>query len=63
MAGFAIWPATTTLYVAIHPGDDDAAPVVGRGILRIRSVDFARQLTTLQVRNAANAVSFAQLLG
>ncbi|HUF47198.1 MAG TPA: GMC oxidoreductase [Vicinamibacterales bacterium] len=47
-----IWPATTTLYTTIHDGDSDQAPVLGRGILRIKATDFAVQMTTMEVRNA-----------
>lgn len=46
------WPQTTTLYVTVHRGDDDAGPVVGRGILRIKPKDFARQMTTMRVIGA-----------
>jgi cholesterol oxidase len=58
-----IWPSTTTLFVAVHAGGDDTAPVIGRGILRIKPVDFARQLTTVNVRNAPDIVTRARLLG
>ena len=57
-----VWPATTTLFVTVRSGDENG-PVTGRGILRIAPADFARQLTTLQVRNAPNAVVRARLLG
>jgi choline dehydrogenase-like flavoprotein len=58
-----IWPSTTTLFVTVHAGESEAAPIVGRGILRINPIDFARQLTTLAVRNAPNAAARARLLG
>ena len=58
-----IWPSTTTLFVVLRAGHDEAAPVIGRGILRIKPADFARQLTTLTVRTAPDAITRARLLG
>jgi cholesterol oxidase len=58
-----IWSSTTTLFVTVHAGDDEVAPVIGRGILRIRPLDFARQLTTLSVRDAPDVHTRARLLG
>ena len=46
------WPATTTLYVTLRDGDP-AGGVVGRGVLRIRPEDFARQLRTMTVTGPA----------
>jgi hypothetical protein len=49
--GFDVWPATTTLYTRVlqgHVEEDDGAPVVASGVLRIRVRDFARQLTTFR---------------
>lgn len=50
-----VWPSTSTLYVRILQGhveeaDDDAAPLVGAGVIRILPLDFARQCTTFRVR-------------
>ena len=50
--GFDLWSDTTTLFVTVHGGEDDSAPVLGRGVLRIRPGDFARQLRTFTVTNA-----------
>jgi cholesterol oxidase len=58
-----IWPSTTTLFVTVHAGHDDTGPTIGRGILRIKPTDFARQLTTLAVRDAPDPVTRARLLG
>ncbi|MBV9926752.1 MAG: alpha/beta fold hydrolase [Acidobacteria bacterium] len=52
--GADLWADTTTLYTTVYEGADDSGPVVGKGILRISPDDFARQLTTMQVLNAAN---------
>jgi cholesterol oxidase len=48
------WSDTTTLYVAVHEGEDDAGPEVARGILTIRPEDLAKELTTMTVRGAAS---------
>ncbi|HEY6361393.1 MAG TPA: alpha/beta fold hydrolase [Vicinamibacterales bacterium] len=60
---FDTWRATTTLYVTVHNGPDAGAPVLGRGILRIAPLDFARQLTTMTVRNSPDPISRARALG
>jgi cholesterol oxidase len=52
--GFDTWADTTTLYITIKEHDENG-PVVGVGILHILPADFAKQLTTMQVENAANA--------
>jgi cholesterol oxidase len=53
----AMWPETTTLYTKVLGGrveaaDDDRAPVVGAGILRILPADFAWQMTTFRARSS-----------
>jgi cholesterol oxidase len=58
-----VWPATTTLFISVHAGDDNAAPLVGHGVLHIKPTDFARQLTTMHVRNAPNTTAGARALG
>ena len=52
--GVDIWRDTTTLYITLFDGQDDRAPVMAKGILRIRPRDFARQLTTMQAMNASS---------
>lgn len=47
-----VWDDTTTLYITLREGGDAGAPIVGRGILKIRPIDFARQMTTVEVSNA-----------
>lgn len=49
-----VWPATSTLYVTVHAGPDDTAPVAGKGILHILPTDFARQMTTMEIRHPRN---------
>ncbi len=50
-----IWDDTTTLYITVHDGHDSETPVLGRGILKIRPADFARQMSTVEVSNATTA--------
>lgn len=51
--GFDVWSDTTTLFTRVLDGhvetaDDDLAPVVAAGIIRITPLAFARQLTTFR---------------
>ncbi|MFZ5449941.1 MAG: GMC oxidoreductase [Thermodesulfobacteriota bacterium] len=52
--GFDAWTDNTTLYITVYDGDSQESPILGRGILVITPEDFARQLTTIRVTNAAN---------
>jgi len=45
---FDVWPATSTLYTVIREGHDPAGKVVASGVVRIRTTDFAKQLTTFR---------------
>lgn len=49
-----VWHDTSTLFITLYDGADASAPVIGRGILHIEPADFAKQMTTLRVDNAAN---------
>jgi cholesterol oxidase len=51
--GFDLWTDTTTLFITIHQSDE-AGPVCGKGVLTISPADFAKQLTTVQITNAAH---------
>jgi len=51
---FDVWHDTTTLYITLYNGGDASSPVLGKGILHIAPADFARQMTTMQVMNAAS---------
>ena len=55
--GFDVWADTTTLYIIVHDGPTEAAPVLGKGILHIRPMDFAKQMTTMRVLNAPDTVT------
>jgi len=48
-----IWPDTSTLYITIRE-NDETGPVAGTGILHILPADFLKQITTMQVTNAAS---------
>ncbi len=50
--GLEVWPQTSTLYVTLKR-DNDSGPVIGKGIMHILPDDFAKQMTTLDVTNAA----------
>lgn len=52
-----IWADTTTLYVTVTDVSDAAAErVIGKGILHIMPADFLKQMTTMKVTGAANAL-------
>ncbi len=51
--GFDIWSDTTTLYITLYEGPNAQSPILGRGMLKIRPADFAKQLTTLSVTNVS----------
>jgi cholesterol oxidase len=47
-----LWAETTTLFATVHHGGDETGPVAGRGILRIRATDLARELATIRITGA-----------
>ena len=53
-SGLDIWSDTTTLYITVYDGDSAESPVLGKGVLKIQPLDFMRQLTTMQAKNAEN---------
>ncbi len=60
--GIDSWSDTSTLSITVHHGDDEGGDIFGRGVLRIRPADFARQLTTMQVSGAPNVAARLALL-
>jgi cholesterol oxidase len=48
-----LWQDTTRLFVTVYEGRDTSGPVAAKGILTIAPHDFAIQMTTLKVLNAA----------
>ena len=57
--GFDLWSDTTTLYITIYEGENEGGPVFGKGVLKIRAMDFMKQMRTLKVTNTS---SLAQCL-
>ncbi len=51
--GLDVWADTTTLFITLYDGDSEQAPLLGRGILHIAAVDFAKQMTTMTALNAS----------
>lgn len=47
--GFDVWQDTTTLFITVHDGGSEQAPVLGKGILTIKPDDFRKQITTVKV--------------
>lgn len=54
-AGFDAWTDCTTLYMNVYKGHDAGGELVGKGILRLTPMDFATQLSTIEVINALNS--------
>src|SRR5262249_55155759 len=53
--GFDMWKDACTLFITLHDGADETAPVLGKGVLVIKNEDFATQLTTMRVIHAGSA--------
>ncbi len=56
------WKQNTTLYVTLYDGPDASGAMLGKGVMRIELEDFARQLMTIKVSNAANLAEQAEAL-
>jgi len=52
--GFDMWKDTCTLFITVHDGEDETSPVLGKGILVIKTVDFVKQMTTMKVLHATS---------
>ncbi len=50
------WADTTTLYISVYDGEDDAAPLAGRGLLKIAPLDFLRQMQGTVAINTGSIV-------
>ncbi|WP_141326635.1 GMC family oxidoreductase N-terminal domain-containing protein [Myxococcus sp. AB025B] len=61
-AGFDLWADTTRLLVSVYRGMDISGPCVARGVLSLDPADFAKQLSTLRVLGARDAVGQWQTL-
>jgi cholesterol oxidase len=65
--GLDLWPDTSTLYTRVlsghvDEGTDEGAEVVASGILRIRKLDFLRQLTTFRASGESAGQSLRALV-
>jgi cholesterol oxidase len=59
---FDVWPATSTLYTVIREGHERSGRVLATGMVRIRTTDFARQLTTIRTTGGGSPLSRAGAL-
>jgi len=53
-SGFDSWSDTTTLYMTLWEGENDKGSVIGKGIIKINSVDFFKQMTTIKALNPSS---------
>jgi cholesterol oxidase len=60
--GLDMWADTTTLYIAVHDGAAETAPVLGKGVLHILPEDFAKQMATIRVLNAPDILTRLEAL-
>lgn len=51
-----IWQDTTTLFITVTDLNGATEKELGKGVLHILPADFAKQLTTMKVTNAANPI-------
>jgi cholesterol oxidase len=51
---FDLWQDTTTLFVTLYDGHDQQAPVLAKGMLKIRPLDFKKQMATMKVLHTEN---------
>ncbi|MCI0465255.1 MAG: alpha/beta hydrolase [Gemmataceae bacterium] len=59
---YDIWRDTTTLFITVARGDNPQAPTLGKGILTIHPLDFAKQLTTLRIDGTSEPVQRLEAL-
>lgn len=52
--GIDVWTDTSVLFITIYEGESEASPVIGKGILKIKLDDLAKQLTTMKALNTKN---------
>jgi cholesterol oxidase len=60
--GFDMWKDTCTLFITVHEGQDETSPVLGKGILVIETVDFAKQMTTMKVLHANSKLEEVKIM-
>ncbi|WP_163713818.1 GMC family oxidoreductase N-terminal domain-containing protein [Mangrovibacterium lignilyticum] len=52
--GFDMWHDTTVLYITVYNGPEKSDKIIGKGKLKIKPTDFAKQITTMQGINERN---------
>ncbi len=60
--GFDMWKDACTLFITVHDGEEETSPVLGKGILVIETLDFAKQMTTMKVLHAKGVVEEAKIM-
>ncbi len=59
---FDVWSDTTTLLTQLHRGDDDSAPVIGAGVLRLGVGELFKLITTMRAVNASSVRESARAM-
>ncbi len=49
--GMDVWTDTSVLFITVYGGESDDSPVIGKGMLKIKVDDFAKQMTTMKAIN------------
>jgi cholesterol oxidase len=62
-AGFDVIKDTTTLYITVHEGADESAPIFGKGVLHIEPLDFQKQMTTMKATHVDSLEKRLEYIG
>jgi len=54
--GLDVWQDTTVLYVSVFSGENNTGKLLGKGMLKIKPTDFARQMTTMKALHASSTL-------
>ncbi len=55
--GFDVWEDTTVLFISVYEGRDEQGPLLGKGMLKIKPADFAKQMTTMKSLHPKNTLA------
>ncbi len=55
--GFDMWADLSTLFITIYNGENEKAPILGKGVLHIEMTDFAKQITTMKALNTKGLIN------
>lgn len=61
--GLDLWSDTTTLYIRLHRGEDDRAPVVGAGILSLGVMDLVDLLRSMRATGTGSRSEALEAVG